>query len=386
MPMSMQTRQSARSNRDARLDALYGRLDALDMAPYWSMSHRKNDHDEDGQVLKGRRALPFVWKYADIEPLLYEAAELVTMDDSERRSIVLVNPGLSPVRATVTTLYTAYRLNDPNEIMPPHRHSINAVRVGLTGSQNYTGVEGEPITFGPGDVVLTPADAWHNHGNHGDDFAVNVSVLDLPLSEVLNAASFEHDYEEEQNGTSVSPLEQSDRYRDDHSYRTYGHGGLKPRFLDHRRGTGRHSPMYVYRWERTLELLNAFRDHDGSPWDAIIVEYTDPVHGGPIYPTMTFFGQLLRPGERTLAQQQNASQMVFPFQGAGHSMIGGKRFDWQPYDAVAIPGGEWYEHVNESDSDDVMLFVASDEPTLKTLGFYARHGRSSDGTIRRLAS
>ena len=137
------------SNRDARLDALYERLDAHDMAPYWAVS-TDTENDEDAQILKAGKARPYVWKYKDIEPILYEAAELVTMDDSERRSVVLVNPGLAPVRATVTTLYTAYRLNDPREIMPPHRHSINAVRIGLTGASNFTGVEGENIVFGAG--------------------------------------------------------------------------------------------------------------------------------------------------------------------------------------------------------------------------------------------
>lgn len=369
------------ANREARLEDVYAKLDELDMAPYWAVNPDETKNDEDGQVLKGSKALPYMWKYADIEPLLYEAAELVTMDDSERRSIVLVNPGLAPVRATVSTLYTAFRLNDPREIMPPHSHSINAVRIGLTGSQNFTGVEGEAITFGPGDVVLTPAGAWHNHGNHGDDFAVNVSILDLPLSEVLNAASFEHDYKEEVDGELVSRREQTQRYSDDHSHKTYGFGGLRPRFLDHKRGSGVHSPMYVYRWARTRELLESFRDHDGSPWDAIQVEYTDPINGRTAYPTMTFFGELLRPSEKTLPQQQNASQVVIPFHGNGHSIIGGRRFDWVPYDAIAIPGGEWYEHHNGSDSEDAILFAASDEPVLKALGFYQRQGKTADGEI-----
>lgn len=369
------------ANREARLEDVYAKLDELDMAPYWAVNPNESKNDEDGQVLKGSKALPYMWKYADIEPLLYEAAELVTMDDSERRSIVLVNPGLAPVRATVSTLYTAFRLNDPREIMPPHSHSINAVRIGLTGSQNFTGVEGEAITFGPGDVVLTPAGAWHNHGNHGDDFAVNVSILDLPLTEVLNAASFEHDYKEEVDGELVSRREQTQRYSDDHSHKTYGFGGLRPRFLDHKRGSGVHSPMYVYRWARTRELLESFRDHDGSPWDAIQVEYTDPINGRTAYPTMTFFGELLRPSEHTLPQQQNASQVVIPFHGKGHSIVGGQRFDWVPYDAIAIPGGEWYEHHNGSDSEDAILFAASDEPVLKALGFYQRQGKTAEGEI-----
>ena len=371
---------AAGSNRDARLDALYRRLDAHDMAPYWAV-RTDTENDEDAQILKARKARPYVWKYKDIEPILYDAAELVSMDDSERRSVVLVNPGLAPVRATVTTLYTAYRLNDPREIMPPHRHSINAVRIGLTGASNFTGVEGEDIVFGPGDLVLTPADAWHNHGNRGDDFAVNVSVLDLPLTEVLNAASFEHHYEED----GVAKGEQTARFADDHSSRVYGQGGLLPRFIDHGRGGGRSSPMYVYRWDSTRELLEKFRDHEGSPHDAIMVEYTDPTTGRPPYPTMTFFGQLLRPGERTRAQRQNASLVCFPFEGSGHSIVDGERLDWQQFDAIAVPGNTWFEHVNGSDSEDAILFVVSDEPTLSTLGFLRRFGKTDSGEVVRLA-
>ena len=368
-----------RSNRAARLEALYGRLDALDMAPYWAVETAA-DHDEDAQILKARKARPYVWKYRDIEPILYESAELVSMEDSERRSVVLVNPGMAPVRATVSTLYTAYRLNDPREIMPPHRHSINAVRIGLTGASNFTGVEGENIVFGPGDLVLTPADAWHNHGNRGDDFAVNVSVLDLPLSEVLNAAGFEHDYAED----GVRKPEQTVRYADDYSARAYGQGGLMPRFVDHGRGTGRASPMYVYRWERTRDLLERFRDHEGSPYDAIMVEYTDPTTGQPPYPTMAFFGQLLRPGERTRPQRQNASLVCFPFHGSGRTIVGGTTLEWDRFDALAVPGGEWFEHVNGSEDDDAILFVVSDEPTLAKLGFLQRHGREPSGAVVRL--
>lgn len=379
------TSEHTGSNREARLDALYTRLRDLAMAPYWAVESSRDGHDEDAQILRARKAVPYIWKYKDIEPCLYEAAELISMDDSERRSIVLVNPGLAPVRATVSTLYTAYRLNDPREIMPPHRHSINAVRIGLTGNSNFTGVEGEPITFGPGDLVLTPADAWHNHGNQGDEFAVNVSVLDLPLSEVLNAASFEHDYVEEENGERVRKREQSAKYDEDYSQSVYGHGGLSPRFVNHGRGTGFHSPMYVYRWEQTRELLERFRNHEGSAYEGIVVEYTDPTTGKPPYPTMTFLGQLLRPGERTLPLQQNASLVCIPFQGTGHSIVDGRRLDWERFDAFAVPGGAWCEHVNGSDTEDAILFVASDEPTLKTLGFYRKHGRTMDGRTARLA-
>ena len=157
-----------------------------------------------------------------------------------------------------------------------------------------------------------------------------------------------------------------------------------PRFVSHRRGDANASPMFVYRWERTRELLERFRDHDGSPHDGIIVEYINPTTGRPPFRTMTFFGQMLRPGERTLASRQNANLICTPFEGSGHSIIGGTRLDWEACDTFTVPGGEWCEHVNGSDGSDAVLFVASDEPTLKALGFYAKYGRTESGEVTRL--
>jgi gentisate 1,2-dioxygenase len=372
-------------DRQAELDALHRDVAERNMFPFWAVS-MDVAHDEVARLKETRKAVPFIWKYkADIEPLLYRSAALITTESSERRSLILVNPGLRPRRASVTTMYTAYRLNDPNEIMPPHRHSPNAIRFGLTGTRNFTGVEGENITFGPGDMVLTPHDTWHNHGNEGDEPAINLSVLDLPLVEVLNATYFEHDYTEEERGRKVRRVVQSVRFPKDYSQRVYGHGGLMPRFLSHGRGTGNASPMYVYRWETMRDLLERFRDWDGDPYEALMVEYVDPTNGRPVFKTITFFAQMLRPSERTLPLKQNASLLCAPFEGRGHSIVGDQRLDWEPFDTFAVPGGEWCQHVNDSDSQPAILFVASDEPTLKALALYQKHGRTAGGEVVRLA-
>lgn len=372
------------SNREAELNALYDELFQKNMFPFWATS-TDVAHDEVKQLMATQKAQPFVWSFqADIEPILHRAAELVTMDDSERRSLILVNPGLSPRRATVSTMYTAYRLNDPHEVMPPHKHSPSAIRFGLTGKSNFTGVDGENITFGPGDMVLTPNDTWHNHGNTGDEPAVNLSVLDLPLVETLNAIHFDHDYAEEENGKMVKKKEQSARVPDDYSQRMYGAGGLRPRFVNHARGGGFSSPMYVYRWDQMRSVLEKFRDWDGDPHEALMVEYTDPTSGAPVFKTITFFAQMLRPGEKTRPLRQTASLLVAPFEGEGHSIVDGKRYDWKQFDTLAVPGGSWCEHVNGSAKNPAILFVASDEPALKAFGLYKKWGKSRDGDVGRL--
>ncbi|MCS6930931.1 MAG: cupin domain-containing protein [Acetobacteraceae bacterium] len=369
------------SNRDAALRALYADLHKHNLFPFWAKASDV-EHDEVRQLMATPKAVPFLWSYRrDIEHILNRAVELITTEDSDRRSVILVNPGLAPRRATVSTMYTAYRLNDANEIMPPHRHSPSAIRFGLQGKGNFTGVEGEDIVFGPGDMVLTPIDTWHNHGTVGNERALNLSVLDLPLVETLNAVSFDHDYKE---GERLMK-KQSARFPENYSERIYGTGGMRPRFVNHVRGAGFSSPMYVYRWEAMQAILDRHADWDGDPWEAISVEYIDPTTGGPVFRTITFFAQMLRPGERTLPLRQTASLLVAPFKGKGHSIVDGQRFDWEEFDTLAVPGGCWCEHANGSDSEPCYLFVASDEPAQKAFALYRRWGRTKSGEVVRLA-
>ena len=377
----MTTATAAAADRNAELKDLHADIARKNMFPFWA-TNAGPGHDEVKQLMGAApKAQPFLWSYQDvIEPILVKAARLVTTVESERRSLILVNPGLAPRRATVTTMYTAYRLNSANEVMPPHKHSPSAIRFGLTGKENFTGVEGEDMTFGPGDLVLTPQDAWHNHGCVGDDPAVNLSILDLPLVENLNAVFFAHDYKED----GKIKNKQSARVTPDYSQRIYGTGGYRPRFVKHQRSP-HSSPMYCYRWEPLRELLEKHRDWEGDPYDALTVEYVDPVSGGPVFRTMTFFAQMLRPGERTRPVKQTASLLVTPFEGGGlgHTLIGGKRFDWQQFDTLAVPANEWYEHVNESKSP-IVLFIGSDEPALKALGLHYKFGRTSAGDVEKL--
>jgi gentisate 1,2-dioxygenase len=369
-------------DREARLKSLYDDVATKHMFPFWATS-TEVEHDEVKQLLGTMRAVPYLWRCAeDIEPILNRAVELITMADSERRSLVLVNPGLAPKRATVTTMYTAYRLNDANEIMPPHRHSPSAIRFGLKGSGNFTGVDGEDITFGPGDMVLTPNDTWHNHGTVGNEQALNLSVLDLPLVETLNAVHFEHDYKEEENGRLVTRKQQTPRFSTDYSQRTYGYGGLMPRFAGKaRRGAGFSSPMFVYRWDMVREMIERHKDNPGDPHDGLMIEYIDPTTGNPVFKTITFFVQVLHPGQKTLPVRSTASLLVAPFEGEGHSIVDGKRFDWNTFDTLAIPGGSWFEHANDSAKKPLFLFVASDEPTLKKLDLYKKWGRGKSGEV-----
>lgn len=371
----MHATEVAGDARAAELLSMYEQIERRHMFPFWARGD--SAHDDISQLTNGPKPVPHRWSYRDdIQPLLAQSARLISTENTDRRSLILINPGLAPRRATVSTLYTAYRQNDPNELMPPHAHTASAVRFGLTGRQNFTGVEGEDITFLPGDMVLTPRDTWHNHGNLGGEPAINLSVLDYPLVENLNALSFQHDYQE--NGEVVR--KQSARFQTEYSRMVYGAGGLTPRFLDHRRGGGDSSPMFVYRYEAMRELLYRFRDWDESPHEGVSIEYTHPLRGGPVYRTMTFFMQMVRPGETTLPLKQTANLLVSPFSGQGSMTVGEQRHALEPFDTVAVPSENWVQYRNDA-TEPLILFIASDEPALRAMGLFHQWGRTVGGDL-----
>ena len=87
--------------------------------------------------------------------------------------------------------------------------------------------------------------------------------------------------------------------------------------------------MFVYRYEAMRELLYRFRDWDESPRGRV-----DRIHasaaGGPVYRTMTFFMQMVRPGETTLPLKQTANLLVSPFSGQGSMTVGEQRHALEP--------------------------------------------------------
>src|SRR5689334_9530116 len=88
-------------NLQAAMDQLHADVYRHNMAPFWAIDQSKKN-DEDNQLRDKRKAVPFIWKYrSDIEPLLHRSAELINTESSERRSLILVNPGLAPKRASV---------------------------------------------------------------------------------------------------------------------------------------------------------------------------------------------------------------------------------------------------------------------------------------------
>src|SRR2546430_9646725 len=79
----------------------------------------------------------------------------------------------------------------PGEGARANRHTPTAFRFIMEGAGGYTAVDGERVYMAPGDLVLTPSWAWHDHGNETDKPVVWMDGLDVPLVQALNAMFFQ---------------------------------------------------------------------------------------------------------------------------------------------------------------------------------------------------
>ena len=371
--MSSQSTSVEQSRADLKADAA-----SLNLTEFWEQ------RAELEPTAPRSKVQPCLWKWQDIEPRLRRAADIVPIEEAERRALLFSNPGLKPRPFMTNTLFGAYSLYNPGEHAPVHRHTPSASRYLLEGDGGYTTVDGEKCKMFRGDLILTPNGTWHDHGNDGDAPIIWMDVLDLPLVESLNSSIFEFDYTEvdpqSNTGESISRPTQTIRHKDDHSTRLYGAGGMAPLFGDPVRGLGGHSPMLIYRGEETRAQLDRLRDYDGSPFDGVIIEMVDPATGGPVMPTMSYRAQLLRPGETTQEHRHTASAIYCVIEGSGTTVVDGQRLEWERNDAFAIPGWAWHHHENTT-SDDAVLYSVTDSPVLDKLCLYREQTRTDDGQI-----
>jgi gentisate 1,2-dioxygenase len=328
--------------------------------------------------------VPHVWRWNDLRPKLAAAAELLPLEDAERRALLFCNPGYGTKPFITSSLLGAYQLTRPGENAPVHRHSPSASRFLLEGEGGWTNVEGEKCMLSRGDLVVTPPGAWHDHGNDGDADIVWMDMLDLPLAMRMKCNFFETDYSESDpiSGAPVNRRWQSETVIRDYSPTVYGTGGVMPRFVTHERSSG--SPQFLYKWRDTEIRLNALRDFKGSPYDGIIVEYVNPATGESAMKTLAFFMQLLRPSEACLAHRSTASVVYAVLKGAGYTEINGERFYWSESDVIAVPAWKWHAHVNTSASADAVLYSVSESAALRKLGLFRREGQTPEGTTVKL--
>jgi gentisate 1,2-dioxygenase len=327
----------------------YGRIAQKSLAPLWERLR--------GLVIKEPRprAVPVLWRWAEVGPIVMESGGLITAEEAERRVIILENPGLPGTSQVTGSLYAGLQLILPGEVAPSHRHTQSALRFIVEGEGAFTAVDGEKTVMKEGDFVITPSWTWHDHGNESDRPMVWMDGLDIPIIALFDAQFAEHFPEKAQ------PLSRPEG----DALARYG-SGLLP--VDWKPET-KTSPVFNYPYERTRAALD--RMHRRGEWDpfhGLKLRYVNPASGDWAMPTIATFMQLLPNGFAGAPYRSTDGAVFSVVEGRGRTRIGDRTvFEWGPKDSFVVPSWTWYRH--ESDGDAV-LFSFSDRSAQEKLGLF----------------
>src|SRR5258706_12352660 len=262
------------------LEAYYESLEGEALGALWTVAN------EIEPWFPQPKSVPTLWKWQRIEPLVRRAPELVSAEKAARRVVMLVNPGRKEWSAASGLLYTGVQVMNPGEFTSALGHQASALRFIMEGEGAYTVVDGEKMTLGARDLVLTPNGTWHDHGVEASGTqCIWQDGLDIPLMNALDANFYEVHPDIVQKPGPALPRE----------------GWSKP-----------YSPQMKYSWDVAHAALKA----SGEP----ILEYTNPITGGPIMPTI---GARLELVSRKSKSKRNTGNSIYHVSvGQSRSVIG----------------------------------------------------------------
>jgi gentisate 1,2-dioxygenase len=327
------------------------------------------------------------WRWKEYSPFLNRIAgiasqaEVSPIEFTDRQSILLTNPGLGGRLQVTNTIRCAISIYNPGDVAPAHIHSPNASRTILSDKGGYTNVEGERCEATRGDIILTPNGTWHDHGNEDKEPVIWIDMLDWPLMEFLDCAWVDLEFKP---GTGKNQKSQDTLHPARYSESLYSNGGLVPTFVSHQLGWGHEPAPYIhYRGEQIRKALSGLRGEAGDPHEGIQMQLVNPVTGKPVFLTLNYQAQLLRPGEETLPKRETCGTFHVVIEGKGKTEIGGQTFDWEPNDIFVVPNFVWRKHINTG-SSDAIIYTVSDSTLLRSIGQYRAQGKDKAGKVIQL--
>jgi gentisate 1,2-dioxygenase len=314
------------SNATAALDALLEAAKKQNAVPLWPVLGTLSTPEPRP------KAVPHVWPFAVMRPFCEAAAQLVGTEFAERRVFSLINPALGDPYTT-DTLYAGLQTILPGEVARAHRHTIFALRFIIEGDRAYTAVEGEKVMMQRGDLVLTPQDEWHDHGNEGDKIMIWMDGLDHPIWRCVPLVFTEH------YGNKQFPSEKT----------------TKP-------------SVRKYPWNEMQAQL------DAAPGSSAEVPYVHRGTGGEIAATIGAAAIRVNAGTDTPPIRETSSSIVHVYEGSGTVTIQGETLRFTQGDIIAVPA--WKKVSFQSDPGrTTYLFRMHDRPLVRALNAY----RADDG-------
>lgn len=301
------------------------------------------------------RCAPQSWEYANIKSLLLDAAPNISTEDCERRVLILENAGLAGSWYLSPTMFAGVQLVLPGEIAGAHRHSQAAMRFVFEGAGAYAAIDGERVSIEPGDLLITPRMAWHDHGHEGEDPALWLDVLDVPLVATLDAEFREWNDNPQQNVTHTPGTSEAE----------FG-AGLLPVSSSPDSGSVRPGYLKRYSYQRSRRAIAHLLRSDQmlDPYHGVKLTYADPVSGKSVLPSISAFLQGLPRGFTTRSSRSTETRLLVLVEGEVTVKCDNQAFNLRPRDMLMVPS--WRAFSLES-KDESVLFSVSNRPLLEKL-------------------
>src|SRR5437870_1012156 len=321
------------------LHNLEARLDANQQRGQWQNDGRPQSVRKGANEQRIAEPLPsgvpHLWKWQETLPLLRAACAAMPKSSTSRRALICKNPGLQ--RGTTHTLLAAFQIVPPGEIAWAHRHTMNAMRFAIQGSEKvFTVVDGRPLAMEPYDLVLTPGWSWHDHHNESDADAIWMDGLDVPFALAINQG-FQEDF-----GDATQP-----RTAEDAEFSPLVRPAAREAMND-ARVTPSGARPYRYAWKDTLKVIQARSGDAVDPCHGRVFDYVNPLTGGAVLPTIACQIHYLPPGFEGRPHRRTSSSIAFVIEGEGRTVFHDCEVVWRGYDSLALPNWSWQRLINSS--------------------------------------
>ena len=283
------------------------------------------------QVQKSRRA-KFIEDWRDNHRDVV-AADNVTLQPTERGSRVGVYVGADGDRPTRTMDALAHEF-DPGTTTTVHRHSWDAM-VFVVGGWGWTEIDGERLSWGPGDSLHIPAWAWHRSGNDGAATARYLTFSSEPMLDTMGLSILEDAGHAPFTDLPGRPAFTAQLDGDDPYARRVRRLG--------REQTARRAGRLHTSWD-DLELTNTPR----GTRTTFLLDRAIGYQASGI--TMAMFE--IGPGRGQSMHRHPGEAWLYVVEGEGHTYLGpepegGTTHPWKKGDLIIVDHFLWHQHFND---------------------------------------
>jgi gentisate 1,2-dioxygenase len=306
---------------------------------------------------------PIIISRADIEAEIARLSQLKPPANGRRESLI-VHPratapgnGLAPgIRVTLSVLL-------PGESTAPTRHNSTQVSFCITGGG--TAVVGDKkFSFDQFDVWNHPAWITYRHINDTDATQVRLTYSNAALLDQLGVHLVEHNpgedapavVEAEDDGTGKENPFGVFQLTDEGAWLMPYEKLISPPNVE--------SPVLHWPWQRVKDNLDKLTALGADYRGRRLYLLYNPVTGRTNGTTPNFFATMtIRPPKIVDRPHRHVSAAInYYFHGSGHSLVNGKRYDWQAGDLMLSAPG-WAVHHHASGPDDyVHELTIQDQP------------------------